>query len=60
MNKLGGKKKLICIDCGKEFEVGNKDTKSCRCKECQSKIDKENHQKRQKKYIISKNDASKS
>ena len=49
-------KTIKCIDCGKEFEVNNKDTKSCSCKNCQSKIDKENHQKRQKKYIISKND----
>lgn len=29
--------KLICIDCGKEFVIGSKSRKSCRCSECQAK-----------------------
>lgn len=29
--------KLICIDCGKEFVIGSKSRKSCRCSECQVK-----------------------
>lgn len=28
------KKIVICIDCGKEFVVKSKDTKTCRCDEC--------------------------
>ncbi|MEQ2717651.1 hypothetical protein [Fusicatenibacter saccharivorans] len=30
-------KKLICVDCGKQFMIGSKSRKSCRCSECQSK-----------------------
>ena len=37
MNKLGGKKKLICIDCGKEFEVDSMVKGKKRCNECQEK-----------------------
>lgn len=27
-------KKIICVDCGKEFEVASKDNQSCRCANC--------------------------
>lgn len=27
-------KKIICVDCGREFEVDSKNNKSCRCDEC--------------------------
>ena len=30
-----------CIDCGDEVEINQFDAKTCRCRECQSKIDKE-------------------
>ena len=32
---------IWCIDCGEIVETGKFDAKTCRCKECQSKIDKE-------------------
>lgn len=31
------KKIVVCIDCGNEFVVSSKDTKTCRCKECKQK-----------------------
>lgn len=27
-------KRIICVDCGKEFEVSSKNNKSCRCEDC--------------------------
>ena len=30
-------KTIICCDCGKEFEVDSKNTKTIRCGECQHK-----------------------
>ena len=47
-------KTIKCIDCGKEFEVKIKDTKSCRCKECQGKLDKEKTRIRVQNYRKSK------
>lgn len=44
---------LWCIDCGKEFTVGIKDTQSCRCEECQNKKDKELKAIRNEKYYKS-------
>lgn len=32
---------IWCIDCGDEVEINQFDAKTCRCRECQSKIDKE-------------------
>ena len=32
---IGEYKTKICIDCGKEFNVGPMDNRSCRCSECQ-------------------------
>ena len=32
---------IKCIDCGEIVEIDKFDAKTCRCKECQSKIDKE-------------------
>lgn len=34
-------KMIKCIDCGREFEVDAKDTKSQRCEDCQHEKDKE-------------------
>lgn len=31
---------IVCIDCGKNFEVGSKSRQKCRCKECQAKYRK--------------------
>lgn len=39
-----------CIDCGNEFIVGNMNTKTCRCSECQRIVDKENTRIRVQKY----------
>ena len=50
MNKLGGKKKLICIDCGKEFEVDSMVKGKKRCNECQEK-----HRLEQKRITWNKN-----
>jgi len=38
---LGGKKIIKCADCGKEFEVESKNTKTIRCKCCTNKHRKE-------------------
>lgn len=34
-------KKVICIDCGKEFITTSKNTKSIRCSDCQSAVNRE-------------------
>ena len=39
-------KKIVCIDCGIEFEVESKNTKTCRCENCQH----ENNKKIKRKY----------
>lgn len=45
-----GTQKLICVDCGKEFEVGSKSRKTCRCKECQSIYRRKYKTEKQRKY----------
>lgn len=42
--------KLICIDCGKEFEVGSKSREKCRCKECQIVYRRKYKTEMQQKY----------
>jgi len=32
-----GVKIIKCIDCGEEFEVSSKNTKTCRCEKCRKK-----------------------
>lgn len=50
-----GVKIIKCIDCGEEFEVSSKNTKTCRCKKCQEKIKKNQNKKIQKnKYYMKK------
>ena len=39
-----------CLDCGKEFKVNLMNTKTYRCNECQSIVDKENTKLRVQKY----------
>lgn len=34
------KRVVVCIDCGQEFIVTSKDTKTCRCQECNKKYNK--------------------
>lgn len=41
---------LTCIDCGKDFEVGSKSRKTCRCKECQIIYRRKYKAEMQKKY----------
>lgn len=41
---------IKCIDCGEVFKVSKKDTKTCRCDECQEKNSSEKHRLRQQKY----------
>lgn len=41
--------KLICIDCGKEFEVGSKSRKKCRCDACQKEYRKRYDRERKAK-----------
>lgn len=36
-----GSKKVICVDCGKEFETSSKNSKSTRCRECQNLMNRE-------------------
>lgn len=43
-------KTIICCDCGKEFEVDSKDTKSIRCKKCLSTYIKQRDRIRKQKY----------
>ena len=42
-------KVITCIDCGKEFVVRAKNTKSVRCKECQDKHRKESKRRWKRK-----------
>lgn len=54
-DKVGKGPKIIkCECCGKDFLVSPKNTKSMLCKSCQLEIDKENHRKRQARYIAQK------
>lgn len=39
---LADQEKIKCIDCGKEFEVDAKNTKTCRCEKCQEIENKKN------------------
>ena len=39
--KEKGTKTIKCIDCGVEFEVNRKNTKTCRCKYCTEKHNNE-------------------
>jgi len=45
-----GVKSIICCDCGKEFEIDSKDTKSIRCNECLPIYIKERDRLRKQKY----------
>jgi hypothetical protein len=45
-----GFKVMKCIDCGEDFVVSSLNTKSCRCEECQSIVDKENTKARVQRY----------
>ena len=51
---LGGKKKLICVDCGKEFEVDSMVKGKKRCDECQEKHRLETYRISKKKIRKSK------
>lgn len=41
---------IICEDCGHRYSVSSKDHKSCRCRRCQAKRDRENNCQRQIRY----------
>jgi hypothetical protein len=43
-------KPIQCVDCGKWFEVGNKDNKTCRCYDCVNEHKRELIRLRVKKY----------
>ena len=45
-----GKKIIICCDCGAELEVDARNMTKIRCKECQSKVNKEKTRERVKRY----------
>lgn len=54
-NQIGSEPKIIkCEQCGKEFLASPKNTKSILCKDCQVEIDRENHRKRQARYMAQK------
>ena len=38
---LSGMKKVVCCDCGEEFEVESTKRRTKRCKNCQDKTNKE-------------------
>ncbi len=46
-------KEVQCIDCGKPVYISILNTKTCRCEECQSKVDKELKSVRNAKYYSS-------
>lgn len=47
-------KKIVCVDCGEEVYLESyKDTKTCRCKECQGIRDKSTKAERNKRYYES-------
>lgn len=48
--------KYNCVDCGKEFEKSSRNSKTCRCEECQEKRNQKMHQEQQKRYIKKKNE----
>ena len=44
-------KKIVCVDCGAEVYLESyMASKTCRCKECQSVVDKEKSRIRVQKY----------
>lgn len=45
-----GVKTLVCVDCGKEFEVTSKNTQSVRCCDCRLAYKRERDRIRQRKY----------
>ena len=49
IKELDGKKKLICIDCGKEFEVDSMSRRK-RCDDCQGKYKQELNRLRVEKF----------
>lgn len=46
-------KTIICIDCGKEFKVSSRDSKTIRCEECRQKHAKEMKKDANKRYYLS-------
>lgn len=48
--KTMGTKVVVCCDCGKEFVVNSKNNITCRCSDCQNKINKEKTKIRVQKY----------
>lgn len=46
-------KVIYCIDCGEEVKIGMKDTKSCRCLECQAVYRRQKDAERKRKNKIS-------
>ena len=40
----------ICIDCGENFKIDKKDTRTCRCEECQEIKKKNDILRRVKKF----------
>ena len=54
IKELDGKKIIKCIDCGKEFKVNSKNTKTCRCENCK-KIYRKNRVKENMKKMRNKN-----
>jgi hypothetical protein len=52
--QLVGYKKIVCIDCGKEFTVNSKDNATCRCEDCRLKHMKELKKEQNRRYYLSK------
>lgn len=53
-NKSDETKKIFCIDCGELVWIENKDNKTCRCYDCQTKANKEATRIRVAKYRAKK------
>ena len=47
-------KEVQCVDCGKPVYVSTLNTKTCRCEECQDKVDREINKEKCKRYRESK------
>lgn len=45
-------KKVICIDCGEEFEIESNVNRRKRCDDCQSNFDKEKKRKWKQKQKV--------
>ena len=45
-------KKIICVDCGDEFEVKGNSNKRIRCNECQKKHLRKIKTEKQRKYRV--------